>query len=120
MATITLELGPTTYELDCETRLTGRAQRGESSDFEVFDLRLYRLTLRHSRGVPGQPNYRPAHWERSDALPIPAWLLDDLETAAMESDEAQEAADEQAEASRRPDPDEAYERARDARMEAGL
>ena len=32
--------------------------------------------------------------------------------------EAIEAAEDQAEASRRPDPDEAYERARDARMEA--
>ena len=35
----------------------------------------------------------------------------------MDSDEALEAAEDQAEASRRPDPDEAYERARDARME---
>lgn len=119
MATLTLELGSTCYELDFDVRVTFSA-RGEGTEFEVSGLRLYRMAWRHSRGVPGQPNYRPAHWERSDALPIPAWLLDDLTTAALESDDAQEAADDQAEASRRPDPDEAYERARDARMEAGL
>ena len=70
------------------------------------------MSWRHSRGIPGQPSYQPAHQERSDALPIPPWLMDDLETAAMDSDEAREAAEDQAEASRRP--------ARDARMEAGL
>lgn len=117
MATITLELGPTAYELDFDVRVTFCA-RGEGTEFEVSGLRLYRMAWRHSRGVPGQPDYRPAHQERSDALPIPPWLLDDLETAAMDSDEAREAAEDQAEASRRPDPDEAYERARDARMEA--
>ena len=119
MATLSLELGPTAYELDFDVRVTFSA-RGEGTEFEVSGLRLYRMSWRHSRGVPGQPNYQPAHQERSDTLPIPAWLMDDLETAAMDSDEAREAADDQAEASRRPDPDEAYERARDARMEAGL
>ena len=119
MATLSLELGPTAYELDFDVRVTFSA-RGEGTELEVSGLRLYRMSWRHSRGVPGQPNYQPAHQERSDTLPIPAWLMDDLETAAMDSDEAREAADDQAEASRRPDPDEAYERARDARMEAGL
>ena len=119
MPALTLELGPTAYELDFDVRVTFSA-RGEWTEFEVSDLRLYRMSWRHSRGVPGRPDYQPARMVRGDALPIPAWLRDDLETAAMDSDEAREAADDQAEASRRPDPDEAYERARDARMEAGL
>ena len=119
MPALTLELGPTAYELDFDVRVTFSA-RGEGAEFEVSGLRLYRMSWRHSRGIPGQPSYQPAHQERSDALPIPPWLMDDLETAAMDSDEAREAADDQAEASRRPDPDEAYERARDARMEGWL
>ena len=130
MATCTIEIAGTEFEMEFDARVTSRGcpaklsgppedcYPAEAAEYEVSDVRLFKLVLAEAAGVPGESGFIPRRWVRGDELPVnDQWLLDLLEAYAYDSDEAQQAVDEEIDESDGPDPDDAYDRWRDDRAE---